>query len=122
MELPYIPNANLRKICEFSERLNHCVQALQTINKINTVDGNVTMTLDKLPTIRGDLVRTDPDWERWNFAQLSEAIRLWTLRNPIDPKRSCQEESQTTEVESFKNVFIVEMAVTRRRNAKRLPT
>ena len=74
MELPYIPNANPKKIGEFSERLNHCVQALQTMNKISQVDGNVSMTLDKLPAIRRDLVRTDPDWEKWNFAQLSEAI------------------------------------------------
>ena len=42
------------------------------------------MTLDKLPAIRGDLVRTDPDWESWDFAKLSEAVRLWTRRNPMD--------------------------------------
>ena len=44
------------------------------------------MTLDKLPGIRGDLVRTDPDWEKWDFAKLSEAIRLWLRRNPADAK------------------------------------
>ena len=44
------------------------------------------MTLDKLPGIRGDLVRTDPDWENWDFAQLSEATRLWIRRNPVDTK------------------------------------
>ncbi len=78
--LPYIQNANPKKISEFSERLNHCVQALQTMGKINQVDGYVAVTLEKLPAIRGDLVRTDPDWEKWNFAQLTEAIP--TVRNP----------------------------------------
>ena len=92
MELPYIPNANPKKIGEFSERLNYCAQALQTMNKISQVDGNVSMTLDKFPAIRGDLVRADPHWERWNFAQLSEAIRQWTRRNPVEPNR---EKTQT---------------------------
>jgi hypothetical protein len=87
MGLPYIQNSNPRKIGEFSKKLNHCVQALQTMDKLNQVDGYVAVTLEKLPTIRGDLVRTDSDWERWNFAQLSEAIRLWTRQNPVDPTR-----------------------------------
>ena len=46
------------------------------------------MTLDKLPGIRGDLVQTDPDWEKWDFAKLSKAIRLWLRRNPADIKSS----------------------------------
>ena len=77
LDLPTVTNANPKKISEFSETLNYCVQALQTLNKLEQVNGAVSMTLDKLPGIRGDLVRTDPDWERWDFAQLSEAIRLW---------------------------------------------
>ena len=40
------------------------------MNKLSEVNGNVPMTLDKLPAIRGDLVQMDPDWEKWNFAQL----------------------------------------------------
>ena len=36
-------------------------------------------------------MRTDPNWEQWNFAQLSEAIRLWTRRNPVDPNRPDRE-------------------------------
>jgi len=39
------------------------------------------MTLDKLPAIQGDLTRMDPEW---NFTQLSEAVRLWTKRNPVE--------------------------------------
>ena len=46
------------------------------------------MTLDKLPAIRGDLVRMDPEWDRWNFAQLSEAVRLWTKRNPVEERET----------------------------------
>ena len=98
MELPHISSANPKKISEFSERLNHCVQALQTMGKIDQVDGNTAMTLDKLPAIRGDLVRTDPNWEKWNFAHLSEAVRQWTKRNPVDPNRSERERERPAKV------------------------
>lgn len=33
------------------------------------------MTLNKLPGIRGDLVRTDPQWKEWNFGKLVEALK-----------------------------------------------
>lgn len=26
-------------------------------------------------------------WEKWNFAQLSDAVRQWARRNPVDPNR-----------------------------------
>ena len=41
----------------------YCVQALKTLNKLEQVNGAVSMTLDKLPAIRRDLVWTNPDWE-----------------------------------------------------------
>ncbi|CAB4040729.1 Hypothetical predicted protein, partial [Paramuricea clavata] len=83
MDLPTINQVNLKKIHQFNDQLMHAVQALQTIKKIETVNGYVPMTLDKLQAIRGDLVRTDPDWENWDFSKLSEARRLWARRNPI---------------------------------------
>ena len=52
------------------------------------------MMLDKLPAIRGDLARTDPDWEKWDFAQLSEAIRLLIRRNPVDTSQREREQEQ----------------------------
>lgn len=88
MALPVITRANPRRISKFSKKLTYCVQALETMNKLSEVNGNVPMTLDKLPAIRGDLVRTDPDWEKCNFAQLSEAVRLWTKRNAIEERET----------------------------------
>ena len=61
LNIPSVPNANPKKISEFSEKLTYCVQALQTLKKLEQVNGAVSMTLDKLPAIRGDVVRTDPD-------------------------------------------------------------
>ena len=45
--------------------------------------GNVSMTLEKLSGIRGDLVRTDPEWESWDFGKLTNALKQWVKRNPI---------------------------------------
>ena len=39
--------------------------------------------LDKLAGIRGDLVRTDPEWESWDFFKLVYALRQWVKRNPV---------------------------------------
>ena len=82
-DLPHIPNSNPRKIAEFSETLTYCVRALETLRKLDQVNGNVSMTLDKLSGIRGDLVRTDPEWETWDFEKLAEALRQWVKRNPV---------------------------------------
>ncbi|KAL9985844.1 hypothetical protein ACROYT_G008293, partial [Oculina patagonica] len=64
-DLPIIPNQNAYRIHEFSDKLTFAVQSLQTMGKLEQVNGYVAMTLDKLPAIRGDLVRTDPSWENW---------------------------------------------------------
>ena len=72
MDLPHISNVNVKRIHEFSEKLMYCVQSLQTLGKLQRVEGNVAMTLDKLPAIRGDLVRTDPDWENWGLTTLQK--------------------------------------------------
>ena len=32
------------------------------------------MTLDKLSDIKGDLVKTDSEWETWDFEKLAESL------------------------------------------------
>ena len=84
LELPWVISGvwNIKKIHEFNDRLGYCVQSLETMGKLKQVDGYVSLTSDKLPGIRGDLVRTDQAWERWDFIKLCEALRLWARRNP----------------------------------------
>ena len=60
------------------------MQALETMKKLEQANRAMSMTLNKLPTIRGDLVQTDPKWENWDFCKLVEALRQWTKRNPQD--------------------------------------
>ena len=81
---PDIPGVDVKRIHEFSERLSYCGQSLETMGKLNQVNRNVSMKLDKLPSIRGDLVRTDHSWESWDFLKLCGALHLWTRRNPLD--------------------------------------
>ena len=63
LDVPNVSGANPRKISEFHEKLSLSVQAFETMKKLHEVDGNVSMTLDKLSGIRGDLIQTDPDWK-----------------------------------------------------------
>ena len=42
-------------------------------------------TIDKLEGIRSDLVRTDDNWQEWQFPELIEALRKWTVRKPLKP-------------------------------------
>ena len=40
-----------------------------------------------VPAILGDLVRVDSGWEEWDFVKMTDALKLWTRRNPIDRQR-----------------------------------
>ena len=41
------------------------------------------MSIDKLPGIRGDLVRTDENWQEWDFPKFVYALQGGTERNPV---------------------------------------
>ena len=101
LELPIIHGTSAKKIHEFNEKLTYCVQALETLKKLEGVNGAVLMTLDKLPGIRGDLVRTDLAWEKWEFIQLVEALNQWCRRNPVEKPVDGDEESKTKRREKF---------------------
>ena len=59
MNLPTIKNFQLQKIHEISEKLTNHIQALQTLVKLNKINGYVRNTLNKLAVIRADLLRND---------------------------------------------------------------
>ena len=79
--------AQQARIHPFYEKLMNCVQSLETLGQLSDVNGHVRLSLNKLPSIRGgDLARTEPEWEEWNFTQLVAALTVWTKRNPIETK------------------------------------
>ena len=87
LSLPYISMVNAKKIAEFSDKLTYCVQSLESLKKLDEVKGRTMVTIDKLPGVQGDLVRSDSEWETWNLVQLAEAVRLWLQRKPVDLSR-----------------------------------
>eukprot|EP00794_Sanderia_malayensis_P013528 gene13528-biopygen10795 len=82
--LPTIHGTSRPKIHDFYDQLLCHVQALDTLGKLETVTGNVRMTLDKLEGIRADITRTDQNWKKWGFQELLEALRDWIDRNPLN--------------------------------------
>ena len=88
MSLPAIGGTQPARIHDFYEKLLFNVQSLETMGKLREVNGYVRMTIDKLPGIRGDLVRTDDSWREWNFSKLVDELRKWTERNPIQSKQN----------------------------------
>jgi hypothetical protein len=93
LDLPNIPGANPHRIANFCDKLTHSVQALETMGKLSNVNGNVSMTLDKLSGIRGDLVRNDPEWDAWDFIKLTDAVNQWVKRNPVTSSGGEREEN-----------------------------
>ena len=46
------------------------------------MNGNVALTINKLPGICGDLVCNDEDWQSLDFLQLCAALKSWTRCHP----------------------------------------
>ena len=76
MDLLRITGASPKRILDFYETLIMNIQPLETMGKLREINGYVRMTLDKLPSIRSDLVQMD-------FPRLAESLRKWTDRNPL---------------------------------------
>ena len=92
MDVPRVQTANYKRVEESYAKLNVAVRALQTMGKASSVSGNAALALEKFPAIKGDLVRTDPNWRKWVFMELLEALEQWLERNT--PANVISEESQ----------------------------
>ena len=81
--LPATAGTNPVRINEFYEKLMTSFQSLDTMGKLREINGYVWSAIDKLPGTRVDLVRTESDWQNWDFGQFVEQLRQWTERNTI---------------------------------------
>ena len=88
MNLPLIKGGNPHNIAGFYETLVRNLQALETMGKLESVNGYTRMLLDRLPNIRSELVRNDSNWHDWKLPDLVAAIRKWTDRNPVKFNKS----------------------------------
>lgn len=51
------------------------------MGKLDSIQGHVRLTLEKLLGIKSDSIRVDDNWQDWNFKQLVNTLRKWTERN-----------------------------------------
>ena len=58
------------------------------MGKLKDINGYIRLTHDKLPTICAALVRTESNWQEWDFGEFIEALRKWADRNliPLEDK------------------------------------
>ena len=63
INLPIINGSHPAKIHDFYKTLSHNVQSLQTMGKIERVNGNTRNVLEKLKGIKADLVRGEDGWQ-----------------------------------------------------------
>ena len=53
------------------------------MGKLNQINEYVQIIPDKLQSIQANFVRLDTGWQEWTFPKLVEALREWTIRNPL---------------------------------------
>ena len=57
LELPVVKDTNPNEVDKFYKTLLYNVQSLETLGKLERVNGMTRSVLDKLPGIKSDLVR-----------------------------------------------------------------
>ena len=84
LNLPVITWTSPVKVNEFYRILAHNVRSLQTLGKVERVNGNTRNVLDKLKGIKADLVRGQDNWQDWDLPQLVVALKKWRDINTTD--------------------------------------
>ena len=83
LELPPVPNADPKKVNTFYKILLYNVQSLETLGKIEQVNGMTRSVLDKLKGIKSDLLKGQDGWQEWNLPSLLLAMKRWRDINPV---------------------------------------
>ena len=83
VNLPVVKGSNYLKIQEFYESVSRNYDALLSMGEVEMLRGFVMSTLNKLPQVRPDIVRTDKNWENWDMEALINKLRQW-LKRQID--------------------------------------
>ena len=85
------------KVQEFYEKLSKSFDALQTLGEDGPLRAFAMTTLNKLPHVKPDLVRTDESWEDWNLKDLMNNLQKWLIRNKPTSDSKHHEESTRRE-------------------------
>jgi hypothetical protein len=60
------------------------VQSLETLGKIERVNGTTRNVLEKLKGIKADLVRGEEGWQDWDLPRLVNALKKWKDVHSVD--------------------------------------
>ena len=93
INLPVVKGYNYMKVREFYEALSRNYDALLTLGEAEMLKGFVMTTVNKLPQVKPDLVRTDDNWENWDMAAVIDEIRKWLSQHKVDPGETRKEGS-----------------------------
>ena len=87
--LPEITNIRrTRDIHEFYNRLARVVRTLNTMGKIATAQAHVYSIFNKLGPVKEVLVQNDDKWEDWGLEEVTEHLRKYVDRNPVQIKET----------------------------------
>ena len=102
INLPILRSTSYTKIQDFYEKLSRNHDALLTLGENEVLKGFVMTTLNKLHTIKSDLVRTDKKWETWKMHNPIDSIYAWLRRNKVDESIKEAEKRKTLVCWRFK--------------------
>jgi len=105
INLAPVRGTSYEKVREFYEKLTKNFDALQSLGEGETLKALVIPTINKLPQVKPDLVRTDDDWEEWDMSQLLNSVQKWLKRNRIDegPKDHPKRRERTCSLPTSQN-------------------
>ena len=84
LELPVVKSTDPGGINNFYKILLFNVQSLETMGKVERVNGMTRSVLEKLPGIKSDLVRGQGNWQEWDLAHVIRALKQWRDINLSD--------------------------------------
>ena len=84
INLSPVKGVNYDKVQVFYEQLFKNFDALQTLGESDMLKGFVLTTLNKLPQIKPDLVRSAENWEDWGMEDLLKALQKWLKINKAE--------------------------------------
>lgn len=76
-----VKGVNYEKVQTFYEQLSKNFDALESLGESGMLKGFVLTTLNKLPQVKSDLVRSDDNWEDWGVEYLIKSLQKWLKRN-----------------------------------------
>lgn len=82
--LPVVRGTNYAKIQEFYKKVSKNFDALLSLGEADTLQGFVMSTLNKLPHVKPDLVRTDDNWDEWGMEAFIDGLKKWLKRHKTE--------------------------------------